>query len=106
MFDSLKLKFRRSEPTSTPAPAAPSASTLSTSMATVHIDYGNHVPPHPGARSGWTRFVCISDTHSHIVPVPPGDVLIHAGDLSSWGTLKQLKTTIDWLITLPHPTKV
>src|SRR6266404_5126914 len=60
----------------------------------VHDHYGNNVPPHPG--QGWTRFVCVSDTHSQTFAVPPGDVLIHAGDLSSWGSVKQLKVTVDW----------
>ncbi|KII88933.1 hypothetical protein PLICRDRAFT_40565 [Plicaturopsis crispa FD-325 SS-3] len=61
-------------------------------------------PPHPG--DTWTRFVCISDTHSRKFPIPPGDVLLHAGDLSSRGTLAKLKVTIEWLMTLPHPTKI
>ncbi|KAI0362597.1 Metallo-dependent phosphatase [Trametes cingulata] len=61
------------------------------------------LPRHPG--EGWTRFVCISDTHSHIFHVPPGDVLLHAGDLSRHGTLKDLEVTLNWLKTLPHPAK-
>lgn len=48
-----------------------------------------HPPEHPGQR--WTRFVCISDTHSGRFPVPPGDILLHAGDLSSWGQVHQLQ---------------
>ncbi|KAL0570911.1 hypothetical protein V5O48_011051 [Marasmius crinis-equi] len=55
-------------------------------------------PPHPG--KGWTRFVCISDTHSNIYTVPKGDVLLHAGDLSSWGSKAQLKQTVDWIASL------
>ncbi|KAI0086417.1 Metallo-dependent phosphatase [Irpex rosettiformis] len=61
-------------------------------------------PPHPGP--AWTRFVCISDTHSRIYKVPPGDVLLHSGDLSSWGSPKQLEKTLKWLNSLPHPTKI
>ncbi|KAI6116921.1 Metallo-dependent phosphatase-like protein [Pisolithus croceorrhizus] len=61
-------------------------------------------PPHPGA--GWTRFVCISDTHSGIFRLPPGDVLLHAGDLSSYGALPQLTRTVDWLKSLKHPVKI
>ncbi|CAL1705372.1 unnamed protein product [Somion occarium] len=62
-------------------------------------------PEHPGEE--WTRFVCISDTHSHThYNVPPGDVLLHAGDLSSWGSYPQLAKTVNWLRTLPHPVKV
>ncbi|KIJ17071.1 hypothetical protein PAXINDRAFT_154486 [Paxillus involutus ATCC 200175] len=71
----------------------------------IHIDVeGTAVPPHRGP--GWTRFVCISDTHSRTYRVPSGDVLLHAGDLSSWGTLPQLTTTVEWLKTLDHPIKI
>ena len=70
----------------------------------VHDYYGNDVPQHPG--QGWTRFVCLSDTHSKTFAVPAGDVLLHAGDLSSWGRVNQLKVTVDWLLSLPHPVKM
>ncbi|KZS99185.1 Metallo-dependent phosphatase [Sistotremastrum niveocremeum HHB9708] len=63
-----------------------------------------HPPEHPG--QDWTRFVCISDTHSGRFPVPPGDILLHAGDLSSWGQVHQLQTTTEWLASLPHPHKI
>ncbi|KIJ60615.1 hypothetical protein HYDPIDRAFT_183527 [Hydnomerulius pinastri MD-312] len=62
------------------------------------------VPPHPGP--GWTRFVCISDTHSRKFRVPSGDVLLHGGDLSSWGSLSELTKTVEWLKTLDHPVKI
>ncbi|KAI0748412.1 Metallo-dependent phosphatase [Daedaleopsis nitida] len=72
--------------------------------AVVYDSYDiTHPPRHPG--SGWTRFVCISDTHSHIFAVPPGDVLLHSGDLSMNGALDKLQVTLDWLKTLPHPAK-
>ncbi|KAJ8507169.1 hypothetical protein ONZ45_g10421 [Pleurotus djamor] len=62
-------------------------------------------PAHPG--DGWTRFVCLSDTHSRVfTQIPTGDVLIHAGDLSSWGYTAHLEETIDWLKTLDHPIKL
>lgn len=71
----------------------------------IHLDTQEKAaPPHPGP--GWTRFVCISDTHSSIFRVPPGDVLIHAGDLSSFGSLSQLTRTTDWLKSLEHPVKM
>lgn len=66
--------------------------------------YLSELPPHPGRN--WTRFVCISDTHSSLFPVPEGDVLLHAGDLSSWGYPKQLEDTITWLKSLSHPVKM
>jgi hypothetical protein len=58
----------------------------------VHISvFGEQsAPPHPGAE--WTRFVLVSDTHSRTqYRVPEGDVLIHAGDLSSHGAFTQLE---------------
>ncbi|ESK94729.1 hypothetical protein Moror_14224 [Moniliophthora roreri MCA 2997] len=55
-------------------------------------------PSHPG--EGWTRFVCISDTHSECYPIPRGDVLLHAGDLSSWGQADQLEKTVNWIASL------
>lgn len=39
------------------------------------------------------RFVCISDTHSHNkMQLPPGDVLLHAGDFTSNGCPKQVRS--------------
>ncbi|KLO10407.1 Metallo-dependent phosphatase [Schizopora paradoxa] len=73
--------------------------------AVIHTSYDIENPP-PRLDPSWTRFVCISDTHSTITAVPPGDVLLHGGDLSSWGTYKQLRKTLDWLMTLPHELKV
>ena len=73
--------------------------------AVVHEAYDMSYPPkHPGL--GWTRFICISDTHSMRFHVPDGDVLLHAGDLTRHGTLKDLEGTLDWLKELPHPTKL
>ncbi|KAI6036869.1 Metallo-dependent phosphatase-like protein [Pisolithus microcarpus] len=73
-------------------------------QATRPTDTRVSAPPHPGA--GWTRFVCISDTHSGIFRLPYGDVLLHAGDLSSYGALSQLTRTVDWLKSLKHPVKI
>ncbi|KAI0672785.1 Metallo-dependent phosphatase [Trametes maxima] len=73
--------------------------------AVVHDSYSAlNVPCHPGL--GWTRFVCISDNHSRAFTVPPGDVLLHAGDLCRRGTFKDLQVTLDWLKKLPHPVKI
>ena len=72
--------------------------------AVVYDSYDiTHPPKHPGI--GWTHFACVSDTHSLIFPVPPGDVLLHVGDLSARGTLKDIRITLNWLKTLPHPVK-
>lgn len=51
--------------------------------------------------------VCISDTHNNQVPnIPDGDILIHAGDVTQRGTLKEMQTSLDWLTSLPHPHKL
>jgi predicted phosphodiesterase len=47
--------------------------------------------------------VCISDTHSkhhQIQNLPLGDILIHAGDYSSTGTLQETKSFIKWFDSL------
>lgn len=43
------------------------------------------------------RLVCVSDTHNQTPKLPPGDILIHAGDLSNQGTFSELQKTIKWL---------
>ena len=45
-----------------------------------------------------TRLVCISDTHSHHdFPLPDGDILIHAGDLTRRGSGVELENVLSWL---------
>lgn len=54
------------------------------------------------------KIVCISDTHylhAH-TPVPNGDLLIHAGDVSTIGDLAEIVDFNRWLGTLPHPYKI
>ncbi|KAK8859194.1 Metallo-dependent phosphatase-like protein [Apiospora arundinis] len=53
-----------------------------------------------------TRIVCISDTHNCTVKVPAGDVLIHSGDLTNTGSLKELQKQIEWLARQPHEVKI
>jgi predicted phosphohydrolase len=50
--------------------------------------------------------VCISDTHNRTPALPPGDVLVHAGDLSCSGTAGEIQAQLDWLAAQPHPHKV
>ncbi|PLB50471.1 Metallo-dependent phosphatase [Aspergillus steynii IBT 23096] len=57
-------------------------------------------------RSHQTRIVCLSDTHSQQCPVPDGDILTHAGDMSQTGSAADIQETINWLKTLPHRHKV
>lgn len=61
------------------------------------------------------RIVCVSDTHlahetgSEALPsfiVPPGDMLIHAGDLTWGGRLDEISRAFRWIESLPHPTKI
>ena|SRR5579872_2612633 len=38
--------------------------------------------------------------------IPEGDLLIIAGDLTSWGTVKELQACNNWLGLLPHKQKI
>jgi predicted phosphodiesterase len=50
------------------------------------------------------RVVAASDTHSRhdAIIVPDGDVLIHAGDLSLQGTIKEIEGAFSWLSEQSH----
>lgn len=51
--------------------------------------------------------VCISDTHNALPGLlPAGDILIHAGDLSQYGTFAEVQAQLAWLDKQPHPHKV
>lgn len=52
------------------------------------------------------RVVCISDTHTNTPSIPDGDLLIHAGDLTNAGNIKEIQAQLDWLNSLPHRHKV
>jgi Icc-related predicted phosphoesterase len=55
------------------------------------------------------RVVCISDTHElhREVDVPPGDLLIHAGDFTFFSKSEsQIDDFNEWLGGLPHPHKI
>lgn len=54
------------------------------------------------------RVVAISDTHNflHQITVPDGDILVHAGDHSMGGTVKELAKFNSDLGKLPHKHKV
>lgn len=54
------------------------------------------------------RLVAISDTHGRHdeLDVPPGDVLLHAGDLLMKGTLDELRDAARWLGRQPHAHKL
>lgn len=65
-------------------------------------------PFHPPRDARPIRVVCLSDTHDHIPPqeIPAGDLLIHAGDLTTDGTAADIQRQVDWLDSLPHRHKV
>lgn len=60
------------------------------------------------------RFVCLSDTHSKLSPkdveskyfIPPGDILLHAGDFTMKGGALEIETFNEYLGKLPHKKKV
>ena len=54
------------------------------------------------------RVVCISDTHNqhNKIDLPEGDVLVHSGDFSGTGTLKQVTDFMGWFSSRPHPHKI
>ena len=66
------------------------------------------VDPNSPKPAGHLRMVCISDTHSETrwLNVPDGDVLIHAGDFTYDGSLRELLKFVEFLKTLPHKHKV
>ncbi len=55
------------------------------------------------------RIVCISDTHGlhdQVTDIPPGDILVHAGDITNHGELDQVRSFNDWIGRLPHTHKL
>jgi len=65
----------------------------------------DELPPKP---EGATRFVCLSDTHEKLgaIHIPPGDVILHAGDFTFAGQPGAVERFNAILGTLPHPHKV
>jgi len=52
--------------------------------------------------------VCIADTHGlhDRIKVPPGDILVHAGDFTERGEPAEVDLFLDWLENQPHPHKI
>lgn len=85
---------------------------LAPSVEPLHLDHKKALCPWEGASrslddpdAGYIRCVCLSDTHgghSQLPPesLPPGDVLIHAGDFSSVGLPQQVDSFCSWLDSL------
>jgi predicted phosphodiesterase len=57
---------------------------------------------------GTLRLVCLSDTHNlhGRVDVPDGDVLLHAGDFTARGTVREVEAFGAFLARLPHREKI
>ncbi|MCH4821968.1 metallophosphatase domain-containing protein [Gramella lutea] len=54
------------------------------------------------------RLICLADTHNEHqnIPIPEGDIVIHAGDCTDGGTINETKKFLEWFSTLPHKTKI
>ncbi|KAL8831619.1 MAG: hypothetical protein Q9191_000770 [Dirinaria sp. TL-2023a] len=66
----------------------------------------HRVPSSPPPAVDSINVVCISDTHGLQPPIPPGDLLLHAGDLTQWGTFNEIQAQLTWLSRQPHKYKV
>uniref|UniRef100_A0A4W5MK85 Metallophosphoesterase domain containing 1 n=1 Tax=Hucho hucho TaxID=62062 RepID=A0A4W5MK85_9TELE len=73
-----------------------------------HVHMVDPLPHDTPKPPGYTRFVCISDTHSRTdaIQMPYGDVFIHAGDFTELGLPSEVKKFNDWLGTLPYDIKI
>lgn len=54
------------------------------------------------------RLVCLADTHNlhHDIPIPDGDILIHAGDCTDGGTRNETENFLEWFSNQPHKHKL
>ena len=54
------------------------------------------------------KVICIADTHNQHeqLVIPPGDVIIHAGDFTEAGTREETMNFLAWFSNLPHPHKI
>ncbi|OAA54610.1 metallophosphoesterase domain-containing protein [Niveomyces insectorum RCEF 264] len=70
-------------------------------------DAAGSASPSPSLSLQPVTIVCLSDTHNtQPGVVPDGDILVHAGDLSQYGTYAELAAQIAWLRDLPHAHKI
>lgn len=74
---------------------------LATRLHSLH-----RTPPPPPASTNPITIVCLSNTHGTQPSVPPGDLLLHAGDLTQWGTFNEIQAQLTWLSQQPHKYKV
>lgn len=54
------------------------------------------------------KLVCLADTHNkhHDIPIPDGDILIHAGDCTDGGTRNETNNFLQWFSSQPHQHKI
>jgi len=57
------------------------------------------------------KITCISDTHNQHMQIPPdwlegGDVLVHAGDISVGGSLREVEEFLTWFNEMPYNHKI
>jgi calcineurin-like phosphoesterase family protein len=65
--------------------------------------------PLPPQQLGTVRCVILSDTHgrhNQLPSLPPGDVLMHLGDVANRGSLEDIRSFCYYLQQQPHPDKV
>lgn len=71
----------------------------------------SHLNLNPPAQKKKLRIVCVSDTHNSSplngqFKVPPGDVLIHAGDMTNQGSHSELRKAVEWIGKCEHEVKI
>ena len=74
----------------------------------VKLELEGLIKPGP-QKENTIRMVCISDTHGHttdLQPIPSGDILLHAGDFTNIGEMKDIIKFNEFLGQLPHKHKI
>lgn len=71
----------------------------------------SHLNLNPPVQRKKVRIVCVSDTHNSSplngqFKVPPGDVLIHAGDMTNQGSRSELQKAVEWIGGCEHEVKI
>jgi calcineurin-like phosphoesterase family protein len=66
----------------------------------------DNCPQKRASRQRSIGVVCIADTHNLRPILPPGDLLLHAGDLTEWGTFDEVQAELTWLSSQPHEHKI
>lgn len=69
---------------------------------------GGAIAALPRPRPGHLRIVAVSDTHNAHADliIPSGDVFVHAGDATNFGTAAEMVAFYTWLEQLEHPVKI